>query len=89
MKRDQQSLFKQVWDAWDNDSVACHLYLAKLYTDKYPDEAFGWYAKGRAFLAMARFREAAVAFRQARKVAKERMRLPMCAYYLADLKRKK
>jgi tetratricopeptide (TPR) repeat protein len=71
MNKDRQILFKQVCDAWDNDSVACHLYLARLYSNKYPDEAFGWYATGRAFLAMARYREAATMFGRARKVAKE------------------
>lgn len=42
MEHDQKKMWNELMDAWNNDYVSCHLYFAKLYTARFPNEAAGW-----------------------------------------------
>jgi tetratricopeptide (TPR) repeat protein len=71
--KEQRKLWRKLVAAWRADhAVARHLYLARLYTQKYPKDMSGWVALGDGLSGVASYDEALLAFRRARKLSPER-----------------
>jgi tetratricopeptide (TPR) repeat protein len=66
MEDERKKMWNDLMDVWDNVNVSCHLYFAKLYTDKFPNEAAGWIALADVLSGMARYSEARDALRRAK-----------------------
>jgi tetratricopeptide (TPR) repeat protein len=69
MDKEQKRLWDRVMTAWDNNAVACRLYLARLYTQRYPNDMYGWAALADVSSAIASYDEAMLALRTARRLS--------------------
>ena len=69
MDREQKKSWARLMTAWNEDRVACHIYLARLYTQEYPDDMFGWIVLADALCAIASYGEAMLALRTARRLS--------------------
>ena len=54
---------------WNDDAVACHLYVARLYTQRYPKDMYGWIVLADVLSAVASYDEAMLALHTARKLS--------------------
>ncbi len=69
MDKEQKRLWGKLMTAWDNNAVACRLYLARRYTQRYPNDMYGWAALADVLSAVASYDEAMRALRTARRLA--------------------
>lgn len=56
---------------WDGDAAACQLYVARLYTRRYPRDMYGWIVLANVLSAVASHEEAMLALRTAMKLSTE------------------
>ncbi len=53
---------------WKTDTPACQTYVAEIYTDRFPDDFFGWIVLGDALTKISSFERAKVALLNARRL---------------------
>jgi hypothetical protein len=56
LKDARGKLWQQLMEAWDD--IACHLYPARRYTQKYAEDMYGWIALADVLYQIARYDEA-------------------------------
>jgi tetratricopeptide (TPR) repeat protein len=66
---EQKKLWKRLMSAWNAGQVACRIHLARLYTEKYPNDTAGWVALADILGSLAQYREARSALDIAMKLA--------------------
>jgi tetratricopeptide (TPR) repeat protein len=69
MDKEQKKLWRKLMAAWDKNAVACRLYLARLYTQRYPEDMYGWVALADVLSSVASYDEAMRALRTAQKLS--------------------
>lgn len=70
MDKEQKRLWRKLAAAWgDEESFACLLYLARLYTERYPKDMSGWVALGSVLYSIASYEEASSALQRAMKLS--------------------
>ena len=65
---DQQELWDKILAAWNDNKIACHIHFARLYTERYPKDYFGWISLADVLSGIASYGEALIALRTARKL---------------------
>ena len=55
MKDEQKKLWIRLMAAFNSDGVACDLYLARLYTQRYGDDMYGWVVLADVLAGIAEF----------------------------------
>jgi len=69
MDKEQKKLWRRLMAVWNDDAVACHLYLARLYTRRYPKDMYGWVVLADVLSAIASYDEAMRALHTAKKLS--------------------
>jgi tetratricopeptide (TPR) repeat protein len=67
--KEQKKLWRRLMAVWNDEAVACHLYLARLYTQRYPEDMYGWVVLADVLSAIASYNEAMRALQTARKLS--------------------
>lgn len=68
MKSEQKQLWDKLIDVWKRDTPACQTYVAEIYTERFPDDFFGWIVLGDALTNISSFERAKIALRTARRL---------------------
>ncbi len=69
LEREQKQLWRRLVAVWNDDAVACHIYVARLYTQRYPKDMYGWIVLADVLPAVASYDEAMLALHTARKLS--------------------
>jgi tetratricopeptide (TPR) repeat protein len=88
MDDEQKKLWKQLMAAWHSEHVACRRYLAGLYTERYPNDMYGWIVLGDVLGSFAQYQEARLALGTALRKADETNRESVF-YHIGHLYRDK
>ena len=68
MQDERKKLWRQLMDTMGSVNVACHLYLAQQYTQRYENDMCGWIVLADVLAKVARFDEAREALRKAEQI---------------------
>lgn len=79
--KEESDLLARMFDAWNGDGVALVFELATNYTQRYPENYWGWVVLSDALSDMARYSEAERALRQAQQVAPKDRRVVVYAHW--------
>jgi protein O-GlcNAc transferase len=79
--KDESDLLKQMFDAWNGDGAAFLFELATTYTQRYPDNYWGWVILADALSDLARYDEAERALRQAQRLVPAERRINVYAHW--------
>ena len=79
--KEESDLLKRMFDAWNGDGTALLFELATDYTQRYPDNYWGWIVLADALSDLARYGEAERALRQARRLVPAERRINVYAHW--------
>ena len=69
MKPEQKQLWQRLMDVWERDLPACQVYIAQVYTGRFPDDFFGWVVLADGLTNLSSFEKAQNALIKALRLA--------------------
>lgn len=68
MRSEKKKLWDRLIKVWSRDTPACQVYLAEVYTKRFPDDFFGWVVLADGLTQISSFEKAQIALRTARRI---------------------